>query len=48
MAKQSQFFRVAKAGATTDGRKISPEWIEQMAKNYNPKTYQARISIEHI
>ncbi|QIA76059.1 GPO family capsid scaffolding protein [Rodentibacter caecimuris] len=48
MAKQSKFFRVAKAGATTDGRKISPEWIEQMAKNYNPAVYQARISIEHI
>ncbi|HHW7519182.1 Phage capsid scaffolding protein (GPO) serine peptidase [Mannheimia haemolytica] len=48
MAKQSKFFRVAKAGATTDGRKISPEWIEQMAKHYNPKVFQARISIEHI
>lgn len=48
MAKQSKFFRVAKAGATTDGRRITAEWIEQMAKNYNPKVFQARISIEHI
>lgn len=48
MAKQSKFFRVAKAGATTDGRKIEAKWIEQMAKKYDPKVYQARISIEHI
>lgn len=48
MSKKSKFFRVAKAGATTDGRKIEKEWIEQMARNYDPSKYCARISIEHI
>lgn len=46
MAKK--FFRVATEGATTDGRKISREWIEQMARNYNPAKYGARIWMEHI
>lgn len=45
---KSKFFRVAKAGATSDGRAILKEWIEQMAKNYDPNKYTARISIEHI
>lgn len=48
MTKKTKFFRVAKAGATTDGRKIERKWIEQMAKNYNTAVYTARISIEHI
>jgi hypothetical protein len=47
MAK-SRFFRVATAGATTDGRTISRDWIAQMARNYNPKTYGARINLEHL
>lgn len=47
MAK-SKFFRVAVEGATADGRDISRQDIEQMAKNYNPTTYGARIWIEHI
>lgn len=46
--QKSKFFRVAKAGATTDGRAILKEWIEQMARNYDPAKYTARISIEHI
>lgn len=41
-------FRVAREGATTDGRKISREWLEQMAKNYDPKIYGARINLEHF
>ena len=32
MSKKSKFYRVAVAGATTDGRVIEPEWIQQMAK----------------
>lgn len=44
----SKFFRVAQEGATTDGRAISREHIQQMAKNYNPKKYGARIWLEHI
>lgn len=48
MAIKSKWFRVAVAGDTTDGRSISSEWIEQMAENYNPSTYGARINVEHI
>lgn len=50
MAKkaQSKFFRVATEGATTDGRNIEREQLLQMAKNYDPKKYGARIFIEHI
>lgn len=40
-------FRIATAGATTDGRTISPEWIKQMAKNYDPAKYGARVNLEH-
>lgn len=45
--KKSKKFRVAREGATTDGRKISREWITQMAANYNPKVYGARVNLEH-
>ncbi|SMB82456.1 Phage capsid scaffolding protein (GPO) serine peptidase [Pasteurella testudinis DSM 23072] len=49
MSKKSKWFVVATEGATTDGRKISREWLTQMAANYDPKnTYGARINIEHI
>jgi len=44
----SKFFRVAVEGATTDGRKIERSWIQQMAKNFNPATYGARVWMEHI
>ena len=43
----SKFFRVALEGATTDGRNISREWLTQMAKNYSPELYGARINLEH-
>lgn len=45
---KSRFFRVAVEGATTDGRNISRADLEQMARNYDPKKYTARIFIEHI
>lgn len=48
MASKSRKFRVATEGATTDGRKIERVWIEQMAKNYNPKKYGARVNLEHV
>ena len=48
MAKQSKWFVVATEGATTDGRTINRTWIEQMAANYDPKKYGARINLEHI
>ena len=47
MAK-TKFFRVAVEGATTDGRVIERDWIDQMAAAYNPETYTARINCEHL
>lgn len=44
----SKVFRVATEGATTDGRQIQREWIEQMAASYDPTKYGARVWIEHI
>lgn len=46
--KKSKYYRVAVAGATTDGRIIEASWIQQMAKNYDPNTYTALANIEHI
>lgn len=48
MAKTSKWFVVATEGATTDGRTINRTWIEQMAENYDPKKYGARVNLEHI
>lgn len=45
---RSTWFRVAVEGATSDGRQIERSQIEQMAASYNPKTYGARIWMEHI
>lgn len=45
---KSNWFRIATAGDTSDGRQIEASWITQMAKNYNPKTYGARIWNEHM
>lgn len=41
-------FRIATEGATTDGRKITADMLRQMAKNYDPKKYGARINLEHL
>jgi hypothetical protein len=41
-------FRVATEGATTDGRRIERVWLEQIARNYDPKIYGARVNMEHI
>ncbi|MDP8041871.1 GPO family capsid scaffolding protein [Pasteurella atlantica] len=47
--KTQKWFVVATEGATTDGRTINRTWIEQMAKNYDPKNkLGARINLEHI
>ena len=48
MAKTSKWFVVATEGATTDGRTINRTWIEQMAANYDPKKYGARVNLEHL
>ncbi|WP_445344904.1 GPO family capsid scaffolding protein [Acinetobacter bohemicus] len=45
---KSKWFRIALAGDTTDGREIQAGWIIQMAKNYDPNKYGARINIEHF
>lgn len=47
MAK-TKFFRIAVEGTTVDGREIKREWLEQMARNYKPETYTARINCEHL
>lgn len=41
-------FLLATAGSTVDGRTITPEQIQEMADSYDPKTYAARLNIEHI
>ena len=43
----SKWFRVATAGATVDGRTISADHLRQMAKNFDPKVYGARVWLEH-
>lgn len=47
-AIKAKRFRIAVEGATTDGRAIPREHIAQMAKNYDPTMYGARIDLEHI
>lgn len=44
----TKFFRIATEGATTDGREISRIWLTQMAANYDPARYGARVWVEHI
>lgn len=46
--QKSKFFRVASEGATTDGRAITRQQIEQMAKNFSPQKYGARVWLEHL
>lgn len=45
---KSKWFRVAVEGATTDGRQIERQWIEDMAGQYSPATYGARVNCEHF
>lgn len=44
----AKWFVVAREGATVDDRTINRSWIEQCAKNYDPKKYGARINLEHF
>ncbi|VVE46232.1 GPO family capsid scaffolding protein [Pandoraea terrigena] len=48
MAKKTKFFRVATEGATTDGRTITRQMIQEMAATYDTNKYGARINLEHI
>ncbi|WP_374406503.1 GPO family capsid scaffolding protein [Pelagerythrobacter sp.] len=41
-------FLLATAGSTIDGRVIDEKMLDEMAKGYDPKTYGARLNIEHI
>ena len=45
---RSKWTRIAVEGATTDGRNIERSWIADMASQYSPNTYGARINCEHI
>lgn len=47
MAK-TKFFRVAVEGDTVDGRKIEASWLKDIAATFDPKTYGARVNMEHI
>lgn len=46
--KRTKPFLLATAGSTVDGRVIDDKMIEEMASSYDPKTYGARLNIEHI
>lgn len=46
--KRSDWTRIAVEGATTDGREIERIWIEEMAAQYSPNTYGARLNCEHL
>ena len=41
-------FLLATAGSTVDGRNIDANMLTEMAEGYDPKTYSARLNIEHI
>lgn len=41
-------FLLATSGATVDGRNIDDKMLQEMASSYDPKTYGARVNIEHI
>ena len=47
MPKISDWKIIATEGPTVDGRKITREWIEQMASSYDPQEYTALIWPEH-
>lgn len=48
MSTKSKYFRVATEGATTDGRTIDRQQIQEMADSFNPTTYGARVWLEHL
>ncbi|CDL31096.1 GPO family capsid scaffolding protein [Enterobacter hormaechei] len=48
MTVKTKRFRIGVEGATTDGREIQREWLEQMAASYNLEVYTALINLEHI
>lgn len=47
MPKISDWKIIATEGPTVDGRKITREWLSQMAQSYDPQEYTALIWPEH-
>ncbi|HDT1688780.1 TPA: GPO family capsid scaffolding protein, partial [Proteus mirabilis] len=47
MSKKSKPVRLCVEGATTDGRRVDREWLIQIAKNFDPTVYGARVNIDH-
>ena len=45
---KTKSFLLATAGSTVDGRDIDDKMLQQMADSYDPKTYGARLNIEHL
>lgn len=45
---KTKAFLLATAGSTVDGRTIDEKMLQEMADSYDPKTYGARLNIEHI
>ncbi|MDE9455788.1 GPO family capsid scaffolding protein [Xenorhabdus bovienii] len=39
---------VCTEGMTLNGFAVSREQIQQMADNYNPRLYAARLNLEHV
>lgn len=46
--KKTKKYLLATSGSTVDGREVKPEWLKEIASSYDPKTYGARLNIEHI
>ncbi|SDF04552.1 GPO family capsid scaffolding protein [Rhodospira trueperi] len=45
---RTKWFKVCQSGRTIDGREITPQQIDEMAETYNPRTYGARVFVEHL
>lgn len=43
----SDWFCVATAGATVDGRELKDQWLLDMGETYDPKHYEARLWPDH-
>lgn len=46
--KRTKPYLLATAGSTVDGRAIDDKLLDEIATSYDPKTYGARLNIEHI
>ncbi|WP_193162952.1 GPO family capsid scaffolding protein [Enterobacter ludwigii] len=48
MGKKSKFVQICVEGATSDGRNVSRQDIQDMADTYDQRMYNARVNIEHF